>query len=279
MDAPKGSDPGHRGRRRPRDGSDDGSDATLRPGQVGSARAGGIGLASADPGELSRQSIVDDPRRARLAAIRSALAEARLGAASSAIERLRRDGSALTEFSELAGQVERRVAGACVSLAAHLQAGEVLRARALLRELLEPSSPATIAAVERVCAEHGWPSLTGEPVQHAIVGADAVPTWRGLKDGRVVRAVRGGETVRTRIVAATDNGITLRVVGRDGVTFPTVAAWTVEPEAVKAAEAAELGLAALAVGAQRYARLWCVCGLLRASQPVPRLDLLRQLLR
>ena len=246
-----------------------GSQSAVADGEVGSSAAG------------KPRPDVDDPRRARLAVIRSALAESRLGAASAAMARLLEgDASARTlpGVEELADRVQSRIDSACAKLASHLQAGQVLAARTCLVELLEPPSAATATALDRMCTEHGWPQLTGTQAREATDSEPSVPAWEGLPRGRVVRSLRNGALARSRVLAVSDAGITLRVVDRDGVTFPTVQPWTIEPESVTAAEAAELGLSALARGELAYARLWLVCGQLRTRQPVERLETLRELL-
>ena len=174
--------------------------------------------------------------------------------------------------------MQRRIDSACTSLASHLQAGQVLAARECLQELLEPPSAATVAALDLMSRKHDWPLLTGAQARTTTDQEQAVPSWEGLARGRVVRSLRHGEVARSRILAVSVDGITLRVVDKDGVTFPTVQPWTVEPESVTAAEAAELGLSALAEGELAYARLWLVCGQLRTRQPVARLETLRELL-
>jgi hypothetical protein len=234
------------------------------------APAGGETEAPAPGGEAGTLPF-DDERSARCAFARHALADGRIADALAAL-----DGQPVRDpdVAALHASAAARLEGACSVLAERLRAGEVHQAQAVLLRMLEPRHAVAVAALDRWTAAHSLPSLTvvaagkpSSPAQQASALA--------LRD-RTVRL--RGEGPRVRVVAETAAGVTVRAVGQGGVTFPTVPAYAVEPEGVTAAEAAELGLLAHSAGEDRIARLWCICGLLRAPSPPERLARLRAML-
>lgn len=245
-----------------------------QPGEGAGGPPHGSAAPPAAPGAVAPLGI-DDPRRARFESIRAAIGAEQLGTAGAALEQLHAEVGPQPELVGLHELLLERVAGKCEALAAHLRAGKLLGAERRLLELLEPEAASVRAALDRLCEEQGWPTFTAEWAGER----EAVPEAQPLARNRFVRVVHAGETVRSRVVAVEGDQVTLRVVGQEGVTFPTVPVWTVEPEAVTGEEAAGLGLAALAAGELHHARLWCACGLARSDAPGERLARLCELLR
>lgn len=231
------------------------------------------------PDPLAPQQIAAHPDRteALVHLARRALAEDRLGACFGSIEALRQIGGGTIVPEDLATAAGQRLQLLLDELQARLQAGEVLQADGILTALLEPAAATTTAAVETFAVARGWPSLLAT-AGAAVAGWDAQPLARD----RAVRFANEGTLRRSRVVAAARDQVTVRIATRDGVLYPSVPAYLVEPDAVTAAEAVELAFAALAAGDWRRAGLWCSCALLRGPpsdpQAAARLEQLRRLL-
>jgi len=249
---------------------------------AGTAPGAGTPVPSAPAGEANDGAALDDRGNARRAIAQSALASDRIGDALATIERLAADRGEAAVV-ELRRDAARALAAAAARLRDLLAAGDVAGAEVLLHKVLQPRSAAAAAAVTAVCTERGWPPLAATDAITADAAAlAALPAAAlDLRDRAVRLPAAAGDSapLRTRVVAQGEAGVTLRVVGKDGVTFPTVPPWRVAPEPVTAAEATELGLAAAAGGAIASARLWCACALTLGGEPSPRLQQLRAALR
>jgi hypothetical protein len=243
--------------------SGDGATTPAAPPGAGARPAGPAhGDTAPAPGE-------DDRTASLRSAVRTALADGRLGAAFAVLQ-----GFAAPAARELERQARDRLAAVVHLLEGEIAAGEVLAAHRRLLLLLDTPSADVEAALDAVAAARGWPSLRSR-----TRAPGDVPPAEPLPADRAVRAVLpSGQTLRSRIVARFAEGATLRSSGPDGVTFPTVPWWQLEPEAATAAEAAELGFAALGAEQVLLARVWCACGLSRPAEGTARLQQLRELL-
>ncbi|MGE3174858.1 MAG: hypothetical protein AB7O97_19675 [Planctomycetota bacterium] len=239
---------------------------------------------SAPPAAATAPGADDDRAGARTALVRSALADGRIGDALAVLERMTARG---LDDAGLRGEVVQQLDARCAALVRHVDAGELLAAGAALDGLLRPPHPTAAAAVDALCAARGWPRLSAPPAVAAVPAIEPPPRLV-LRDRVVALPVAADVGVdpaaapaprRARVVSESAAGVTVRAVGPDGVTFPQLPAFAVEPEAVTAVEAAELGLAALAAGDAVRARLWCACGLARGGAVPDRLTYLRSLLR
>ncbi len=215
----------------------------------------------------------DDRRAARCAMARAALVDGRLGAAMAALDAIDPDDAAVAEVSALREAATEQLGAACSAWVAAVQAGELHAARRQLELLLRPRSAAVVAALEALCAARDWPGVAA--VAPAIVDAPSLPRAAIALADRRVRLPTATAGERVRVVAQGEQGVTVRAVGADGVTFPTLAPWLVEPEGVTAAEATELGLLAAHAGDGQAARLWCACALALAPARSERLLRLR----
>lgn len=254
------------------------------PGAAASGeRGGGAGGEAARPGPpeptASAAAGIDDDRlQSALSGARAALQDGRLGAGLLALDNLL--GSALSppQVQRVAAarqQLEAAVASACAALPAELLRGEVLAARRRLAALLQPLHPAVIEALRAMTTARHWPDLVPSACPDVYV-----PPPAPLPRDRLVRTLRAGSELQARVVDATPREVTLRVVAKDGVTFPSFRVVDVEPLQVTAAEAAEQGLAALAAGDGMLARLWLCCALGDdAAAAPPRAQELQALLR
>lgn len=115
--------------------------------------------------------------------------------------------------------------------------------------------------LQQRCEQKGWTSLIAVPSPRAILPIEPPPSPD--LHGRLV--LSANSELRTRVVAQRGRTATLRVVEAQGVTFPTVAVWQLEPDSVTADEAVELGLAALQDGEHLHARLWCAIATARGA--------------
>lgn len=174
--------------------------------------------------------------------------------------------------------LQQGLAAACGAIVAQLADGRVLAADAAADRLLAADGsfvgPALAEALH-LCGVAG--ALGGLPA------ADRAP-WpvpARLAKGRIVRTQLAGEEVTGRVVDSRTDEVTLRLPRAGGVTFPTVPVAACEPVDPTAAEAVEMGFAALQQGRGRLARLWLGCALLRGgSEPASaRQQRLAELLR
>jgi len=118
----------------------------------------------------------------------------------------------------------------------------------------------------------GWPCLHGDVREPAQPSASEF----SLK-GRLVRSSLDAQP--SRVLSQDATGVTLRMVSAQGVTFPKVAAFLLEPDSVRADEAAELGFLAYAAADWRAARLWCAIALSGSAAPSARAQQLKTLLQ
>ncbi len=218
---------------------------------------------------------VDDRRSARTAIASSAVAAGRLGAAFRAIDRLEAD-AADAAVAELRTRATQRLDQLTRAFDAHVRAGEVAAARALLELLLEPPAAPVAAALAALCAERGWPALSGDAV--TMPAADAPPA-PALVDRLVALPASRGLGDRARVIAQEQTQVTVRIVGADGVSFPSLPIWTVAPEGVTGDEAVALAWAAGVRGDGLGARVWCAVAIARGGADGEALAALRQHLR
>lgn len=115
--------------------------------------------------------------------------------------------------------------------------------------------------LQRRCEQNGWTPLLALPSARTVLPIEPPPSPD--LHGRLVLSAKSES--RTRVVAQRGRTATLRVVEAQGVTFPTVAVWQLEPDSVTADEAVELGLAALQDGEPLHARLWCAIATARGA--------------
>lgn len=153
-----------------------------------------------------------------------------------------------------------------------VQQGAFHAACAALAELDVAAEPSSAAALRARCSTLGWPELHGDVREPA----PWTPFAFSLQ-GRLVRAAKDAPPVR--VLAQDADSVTLRVPSPLGVTFPKVATHRIEPDAVRADEATELGYAAYGNADYASARVWCAIAIARSAEPSVRLQQLRALLR
>jgi hypothetical protein len=249
------------------------------PAGVGNADANGshlIGAVASVP--ASHFGIDDDRMQSALSGARAALADGRLGGGLLALDALLGSPLSPTQVQTVQAarqQLEQATAAACDALRQQLQAGQVLAARSGLRALQSPAHPAVLAVLRALTTAQHWPDLVPSTCPDGYV-----PPPAALPRDRLVRTLRAGSELQARVVDATAAEVTLRVVARDGVTFPSFRVVDVEPLQATPAEAAEQGFAALAAGDGALARLWLCCALGQdAAAAGPRAMELQELLR
>ncbi len=175
-----------------------------------------------------------------------------------------RDGALLARDRDVALRIDAVVAA--------IQQGSFHAACLAMQELDLASQPRVAAALRERTAQLGWPELAGDV-------RDPAPWSRAefSLQGRLVRAAKDAPPVR--VLAQDLDSVTLRVPSPLGVTFPKVATHRVEPDAVRADEAVELGYLAYGSADHASARVWCAIAFARGGEPSARALQLRQLLR
>lgn len=174
--------------------------------------------------------------------------------------------------------LQQGLAAACGAIVAQLADGRVLAADAAADRLLAADGtfvgPALAEALH-LCGVAG--ALAGLPAPDRAPW----PVPARLAKGRMVRTQLAGEDVTGRVVDSRTDEVTLRMPRAGGVQFPTVPVAACEPVDPTAAEAVEMGFAALQQGRGRLARLWLGCALLRGGSEPPsaRQQRLAELLR
>lgn len=172
---------------------------------------------------------------------------------------LQRLGPSAEQRSALATRRSRAVAALdalVVRIAGALAAGEVSGAAAIAGELLAAGDDAAAA-------------LSGLPGPAWRLAAQAAP-WRQpepLVKGRSVRVRLGGIARVGTIADCRSDRATVRLAHGQGVTFPTVPLWQIEPLEPTADEAAALGWACLAAGEVVVGRCWAHVARLRGGGP------------
>jgi len=206
----------------------------------------------------------------RFASLRSLVtartASGDVGEALAAIERaaaLPLSAAQAAELHTLRAAAERAGEDAIGWIGKNVHGGGVLAARAQAQNLVGAEAK---ALQSRLLTSLGLPARADAT---AMPAADTAP-WpvpRALPKDRVVRTVLAGKEVSGRVVDSRSDEVTLRIKDGDAVTFPTVRVVACEPTDVAAAEAVELGLAALHAKDALLARLWLACARARGGDP------------
>jgi hypothetical protein len=197
--------------------------------------------------------------------------EGRLGSALVALEALRQaplDEAQRVAAAAAAQQLDAALASRCGSIVQALARGTAVVARDELAALLADGE-AVLAPWLAQAME-----LAGVSTATALVGPLAVaataPIARPLPRGREVRWRAGTEWRQGRVADARTDQVTVRVETSSGVAFPTVLVVQCEPIGATAAEAVEMGLAAVQRGEALLARAWLAvahCRGLPADEP------------
>ncbi len=220
--------------------------------------------------------VESDRLGARLALARAAAVDGRLGAAMELL-----DGVELAVAEELRGSLSKQLERGLTEFDRHVRSGAFHAAVALLEHWAPRHETCVAAALLQCTKARGWPSLhdvSSDTVPPPVTSIEPPPAPQ--LQGRLVRCPSrdAAPLARVRVLAQNGQRATLRVVSPQGVTFPSLPAWQLEPEAPTALDATELGLAAYADGGQLAARVWCAIALARSEQPSPRLRSLQALL-
>ena len=224
---------------------------------------------------------VERDRFASLLSLVSTRAEAgQLGhaiAAQRSLGSLPLDAAQLTAFDAATRQLETALAAACAKVEQGIAQGEVLQACDAMRQLLPDGEP----YVHPVLAESLRRLGLGEGLQRVPAQTGRPwPTPVPLARDRNVRVRAGTVFQLARVVDSGADRVTLRVQGEQGVTFPTMATVACEPVDATAAEATEMGFAALQIGDGLLARMWLAAASRRSKEaPTVRAELLADLLR
>ncbi|MCA8949026.1 MAG: hypothetical protein KDE27_05955, partial [Planctomycetes bacterium] len=133
-------------------------------------------------------------------------------------------------------------------------AGEVLAAHAAATAGLD--DPPFRRELERALTDAG---AAGDPTASPTADPSVWPLPERLPRERAVRVRLASGAAEGAIVDAGAERVTVRVRSDRGLTFPTVELTACEPIDPTAAEAAELGFAALHAGDPLLARLWLAC--------------------
>ncbi|HEB52996.1 MAG TPA: hypothetical protein ENI87_07070 [bacterium] len=162
--------------------------------------------------------------------------------------------------------------------------------RAAEAEVLAHVQNGDLLAAERAAAKL-WPEggSVGEVIAAGASGlglprdwsatpaTEPVPAPLPLGRGRAVRVVYRDRIVAGQVAREADGQVTVQVRLPRGQSFPTVPRVCCEPSESSAAEAVEMGLAALGAGQPRLARLWLLRAWLTSGRALG--DRGRQLLR
>ncbi|MEO6595686.1 MAG: hypothetical protein ABIP94_13115 [Planctomycetota bacterium] len=212
-----------------------------------------------------------DPDRfsSLLSLVRTRTEQAQLGAAMNALQHLRSlslDAAQQTVLSVAAQALQAALAAACSQVVQSLCQGEVLSSCDEVARLLADGQP----FVQPVLAESLLlAGVAGDLLRAPVRDDRPWPVPPPLAKDRAVRVrLRDGVQVG-RIVDSRSDQVTVRLQGKAGVTFPTVAVVALEPVEATPAEAIEMGFAALHAGNALLARLWLAAAGLRGSGPLP----------
>jgi hypothetical protein len=179
------------------------------------------------------------------------------GQALAVLADLQRLGPNVDQRAALAARRARAVGGldaGVTRVVARLAAGEVHAAAALVGELLAAGEDAEAALAQ--LEGPGWRLVAeGSPWRQA----------EPLPKGRSVR-VRLASVARVGTVAdCRSDRATVRIAHGQGVTFPTVPLWQLEPVDPSVEEAVALGWACVAAGEVVMARCWAQVARLRGG--------------
>jgi hypothetical protein len=200
-----------------------------------------------------------------LALLQARLHEGRCGSAMLVLDHLRSlplDAPQRTALAGRAADVEAELAAAGARVLQLLQRGEVLAAKAAVLAMLAEGAHLVEPLLVQALAPFG---VAGDVRAAAVRGATPWPVPIALPRERQVRFVAEGRQATGAIVDSRTDRVTLRVDTAGGVTFPTVPMVACEPVAVTAAEAIELGFAALQARDPVLARLWLVAAVQRGA--------------
>jgi pilus assembly protein FimV len=200
---------------------------------------------------------------------------ARAGAAaaeSAAKERAAAEAAAEADRAGALAALDADVAARVELVADSVRRGAFHAACDAIAEL-DPKARAKVAdALRAVALAAGWPELHGEVRDPAPFEATTLSL-----QGRLVRTAKDATAVRVLSQEKTD--ATLRVAGPAGVTFPKYPIHRLEPDSVRADEAAELGYAAYAQSDYAAARVWCAIAIAKSREISARAEQLKALLR
>ncbi len=224
------------------------------------------------------EAAFDDRAGARAAIVQSMLASGRIASAFAAIAQIEAGGGATV--ARLRQQADRAFTVGCTTLVEQLARGAWLEASASLQQLCTPPDAVVLERLAAFCRERGLPPLgSADPLPVADTAVRALADGLHLLDRAVQLSPPGARAVeddavmpalvRARVVAERERAVTVRLVDRDGVTFPTVPIHTVEPLAITAPEAAAMAAAAWSAGDGRAARLWAAVVQLRGGALPP----------
>jgi hypothetical protein len=173
------------------------------------------------------------------------------------------DAAQLTAFDAAAQHLETALVAACNKVSQGIAQGEVLEACDAMRQLL----PDGEAYVHPVLAECVRRLGLGEGLQRVPVQTGRPwPTPAPLPRDRNVRVRSDTGFQLARVIDSSSDRVTLRVLGEQGVTFPTMPAVVCEPVDPTPGEATEMGFAALHAGDGLLARMWLAAASLRSKE-------------
>lgn len=211
--------------------------------------------------------------KARAAAAAAEAAEkARAEADAAAKARAAAQAAAEADRAGAIAALDADLAARVGIVAAHVRRGAFHAACDAIAELDPQSRPAVAEALRAVALAAGWPELHGVVRDPAPVEATTLSL-----QGRLVRAAK--DAAASRVLSQDRTDATLRIAGPAGVTFPKFPIHRLEPDSVRADEAAELGYAAYAQADYAAARVWCAVAIAKSREISARAEQLKALLR
>jgi len=217
-----------------------------------------------------------DRTGAQFSLIEHLLGNGEVARAAVLLERLEREAApvVLAAAAHCRGDVLAAARRECAALVAELRGGAVFAARERLRRLVAGESAIVDRELDGAIRACGWPRL-----RNGGAGSGQAPPPEPRLRDRTVRTTLANGAVTARVVGADAGSVTLRVVDRAGVRFPTVPLVQCEVVDASAADAAELALCALHANDEPLARLWVCHALARCpGEPPARLATVRALL-
>lgn len=208
-----------------------------------------------------------DEAKARAEAEAAEAAAKELAAAEAAAE-ADRAGALAALDADVAARVE--------FVADSVRRGAFHSAHEAIAELEPQTRPKVADALRAVAFASGWPELHGELHGEVREPVAFEATTLSLQ-GRLVRTAT--DAAAARVLSQDKSDATLRVAGPAGVTFPRYPIHLLEPDSVRADEAAELGFAAYAHADYSAARVWCAIAIAKSRGASPRTEQLKALLR
>lgn len=256
---------------RPEDGAQAGArpDANPNPGPTEPVRAPAPAAAPAaratdgdDAADADRRGAVDERIRQALQGGRLAEAEEAIASAGGGLARTEAAQVAVLRWID---ELHRELkSGSFHAVQQRLRRAEVGRSR-MAQEALQGLTKAA-----------GLPELLVPPTPaRERTAVEPAPAPRLA--GRLVR-LSADDRAPARVLEVAGREASLRVLGPGGVTFPKRALFELEPDAVTADEAAELGLAAYGAGDDQAARVWAAIACARSAARSARLAQLLALL-